>query len=210
MFADAAPLGFAYGLMVLAVWLLLLLVPALSVGMFAAGAFVFGPVAVLKRRTTHRWPAWSPRILAYSTVGAGIAAPGLWLLVPVAAQWAGVWELRRVSKPATPPRSFCEALAVRQQPCIRVWSLVYPFNSSPLPAVARRWDTAPREHRRSSAFWRVLGGVPHARTTSRHSRMAPFNPLNDGKSKKSKRMADTEVRIVQATSPPCRLGRRFA
>jgi len=29
MFADAAPLGFAYGLMVLAVWLLLLLVPAL-------------------------------------------------------------------------------------------------------------------------------------------------------------------------------------
>ena len=86
MFADASPLGFVYGLVLLAFWVLILLVPALSVGMFAAGALVFGPVAVIRQRSTNRWPARAPRILAYSIVGAVIAAPSLWLLVHVATQ----------------------------------------------------------------------------------------------------------------------------
>jgi len=86
MFADAAPLGFVYGLVLLAFWVVLLLVPALSVGRFAAGAFVFGPVAIIKRRATNRWPAWAPRVLAYSIAGAVIAAPSLWLLIHLATQ----------------------------------------------------------------------------------------------------------------------------
>jgi hypothetical protein len=86
MIADASPIGFLYGLAVILLWMLILVVPAVSIGAASAGAFVFGPLALVERRANHRWPSWASRVLGFSVAGAVIAVPSLWLLIRVASE----------------------------------------------------------------------------------------------------------------------------
>ena len=86
MIADASPIGFLYGLAVLLLWMLILVVPAVSIGAAFVGTFVFGPLALIERRANHQWPSWGSRLLSYSVAGAVIAVPSLWLLIRVATE----------------------------------------------------------------------------------------------------------------------------
>ena len=63
------------------VWLLLLLVPAVSISMSLAGFAILGPVAAVSRIRSHHWPAWCFRVFAYSLVATAVAVPSLFLAV---------------------------------------------------------------------------------------------------------------------------------
>jgi hypothetical protein len=84
--APVTPAGAVEIAVVWAFWLLVLLIPAVSVGMSVVGLGVFGPIAIVYRVRSRQWPPWGLRVFACSTVAAAVAVPSVLLLVRTATQ----------------------------------------------------------------------------------------------------------------------------